>query len=112
MCQKQDDHARKIRKDWGCDKDAPNELDRIPCHCDGSPACSRCAGQGYTSLHRCPNAVIKKSTHEAIRYAALAKQGLWPAPGGALDQTQSFLDAYGIITSEISRIEEESHGST
>lgn len=42
-----------------------------------------------------------------IRYAALAKAGIWPAEGGALDQTQSFLDGYSVVVSEIANIEDE-----
>ena len=42
-----------------------------------------------------------------IRYAALAKTGIWPSAGGALDQTQSFLDGYAIVVGEIASIEEE-----
>jgi len=42
-----------------------------------------------------------------IRYASLAKAGIWPAEGGALDQTQAFLDGYSVIVSEIATIEDE-----
>ena len=34
-----------------------------------------------------PNAIITNKEREMIRYASLAKAGIWPAEGGALDQT-------------------------
>ena len=108
-CKLDSDHSRLLRKSWGCDEDSPNELDRIPCYCDGSPHCSRCEGRGVVSLRRCPNAIISKKEREMIRYTALAKGGIWPAEGGSLDQSQCFLDGYSVIVSEISRIEEENN---
>jgi hypothetical protein len=42
-----------------------------------------------------------------VRYSSLAKLGIWPAPGGALDQTQAFLDGYSVVMNEMSDIEDE-----
>lgn len=106
-CHLDTDHSRALRKAWGCDADSPNELDRVPCHCDGTPLCARCNGLGWTSLRRCPHTVCGVKERSMIRYAALAKTGVWPSAGGALDQTQSFLDGYAIVVGEIASIEEE-----
>lgn len=47
----------------------------------------------------------------AIRYSGMAREGMWPAAGGALDQSQSFLDAHAVVLAEIAEIERQSHGS-
>jgi hypothetical protein len=110
VCTLDTPHSKQVRKDWGCDSEVDHELDRIPCHCDGSPACFRCDGTGSIPLRRCPNKIVTRATLSAIRYIALAKSGIWPVQGGSGDQAQSFLDAYAIVTSEIQRIEEQQHG--
>ena len=107
VCQLDTDHARALRSGWGCDEDSPNEIDRIPCHCDGSPHCSRCDGLGRVSLRRCPNKVAGMLERSMVRYSSLATLGIWPAPGGALDQTQAFLDGYSVVMNEMSEIEDE-----
>lgn len=83
----------RLRKDWGCDEESPSEIDRIPC------------SGGYKSLRRCPRKVVPQEAMEAIRYISLARSGMWPASGGALDQAQSFLDAHSVVLAEIAEIE-------
>ena len=107
VCRMGSEHSEALRRAWGCDEDSPSELDRIPCHCDGSPHCVRCEGRGVVSMRRCPNAVITRREREMIRYSALAKSGLWPVEGGALDQSKSFLDGYAVVVTEIASIEED-----
>lgn len=106
-CKMDTEHARTLRKSWGCESESPNEIDRLPCYCDGSPHCSRCGGLGVVSLRRCPNSIVTNKEREMIRYSVLAKAGIWPVVGGSLDQAKSFLDSHAIIVSEIASIEEE-----
>ena len=98
----------RLRQEWGCDTETSSELDRIPC-CSGG--CSACEGRGYRALRRCPSQILPPNIQLTIRYSALAKEGMWPAAGGALDQSQSFLDAHAVILGEIAEIERQTHGS-
>lgn len=101
----------RLRKDWGCDQPTPHEIDRYPCPCSGlDSGCNRCSGSGMATLHTCPNRIVDRQTMAVIRYVGLAKEGTWPVAGGSLDQSQSFLDAFAVVTSEIARIE-NSNGS-
>ena len=95
-----------VRQSWGCTEDAPHAIDRRPCHCGNIAQCPQCHGTGFVELKRCPYKIIPANIQHTLRYAALAREGLWPEPGGAMDQSQSFLDAMSIINREIKDLEE------
>lgn len=95
-----------LRQAWGCDEDAPSAIDRRPCKCGQHKDCEECKGSGFIQLRRCPYTVIPSNVYQTLRYAALAREGFFPEPGGALDQSQSFLDALSVINHEIRDLEE------
>jgi hypothetical protein len=61
--------------------------------------CPECSGRGckncddgYWELRECPGKFIGQQFHKAKQFADLAKRGILPVAGGAMDQTQWFLD--------------------
>ena len=82
-----------LRESWGCDRETPHPIDRTP----------------HDTLHRCPYQVVPDGMWSVLRYSALARNGLWPVAGGALDQSQSFLDAHQIVTSELNTLEADAY---
>lgn len=105
ICSQGTEAAARFRKDWGCDKDTPHDLDRYPCTCGRRPSCTRCKGSGVIGLKQCPRKFIDPITTTVIRYVGFARDGHWPAAGGMLDQSQSFIDAHAVVLAEIQKIE-------
>lgn len=60
---------------------------------------------GQYKLNRCP---LKEITSEGLEYLEaykFYKNGVLPMPGGWLNQAQTFIQAIGIIETEIGKIE-------
>ena len=97
------------RKDWGCDRDADSPVFETTCpRCSGSDdACDRCGGGGDATYLRCPQSMIDAETRALMQSYKHFKEGHLPAPGGALDQSRSFLRCVQVIDSERGVIEEE-----
>lgn len=67
--------------------------------CDGR-GCVECGDSGRILVDGCPVRVAGARAFEIISFAELAAKGLAPRAGGALDQTQSFLDAARFVWGE------------
>lgn len=49
----------------------------------------------------CPLKSIDPRTTELMRFATYAREsGMWPVPGGALDQSPAFLEAEALIRAD------------
>lgn len=71
--------------------------------CDGDD-CERCGGRHLRRIDGCPKDTIPRHIHEAIAYAEIYRTtGDAPSDGPAMNQTQSFLDAYAVYTAEVDR---------
>jgi hypothetical protein len=101
--------AGKLRRAWGCEEEAPEDVWAIECvRCGGqNPTCERCGGTGRESGRRCPQFLLRgrHDIHEMLRlYAILSNHGLMPNPGGVLDQSPQFLAAVRIIDGELAEL--------
>jgi hypothetical protein len=64
------------------------------CEKKGCPSCDK---TGEIRLTECPIVYAGSETFEVLTFAELAKSGLPPVHGGALDQTLSFIQACRMI---------------
>jgi len=66
----------------------------------GGKGCLVCDDKGKIELVGCPLELVTGDIWQVIEYAELYKKGLPPVPGGALSQTQSFIEAAGFVFRE------------
>lgn len=64
--------------------------------CEGK-GCDSCKRTGKLTLTSCPHERLDPSVWRAINAAQFAEKGVLPCAGGTLDQTQSAMDAFGLI---------------
>lgn len=79
----------------------------IECPACGGRGCEFCADPANLRIEECPMHYVDAGTPMLVRLAELLDHGLPPEPGGALDQTWSFLEAAAFVRSERSRNEAE-----
>lgn len=75
----------------------------MACPCNGDAACRECGGTGTLAVTSCPRKQIEPSIWELLESVSFAENGLPPVGGGALDQTQAFLDGYQLVKSHDAR---------
>ncbi|GJM45019.1 MAG: hypothetical protein DHS20C21_18610 [Gemmatimonadota bacterium] len=57
--------------------------------------------------YECPNRLLDAEALEHFRLCCYAERGLWPVPGGAMDQPARFLKLFEVFSNEKAKIEEE-----
>lgn len=62
---------------------------------------------GEWTWQRCPVRLITKETVEYLKAYKFYKNGLLPITGGWMMQAQSFVEAIGIIETEVTRVEKQ-----
>lgn len=62
--------------------------------------CASCSGSGEFDVPEPPRWFATADAHRAIDAAQLARNGILPAGGGWLDQTQNFIDSVGAVWSD------------
>lgn len=80
--------------------------------CNGLPFrgrldCGMCKGAGDVKITRCPKMEVEPGMWEFVRLADWAKDGSFPAAGGTMDQSASFMDACRYLWARESEIEAE-----
>lgn len=109
---------RSLRKSWGCDTDAAQDLYTVTCaYCDGSmitpegERCVKCTDRGpmrgKRGLRRCPTSHIDYAISDALRSYPYLEGGRFPAPGGLMDQSPSFLHFASVLSSECAVVRKE-----
>lgn len=88
-----------IRRDRGCDEDAPRALESIPClNCNGQDqSCQECEGTGYVKIYRCPKTSLPEDVKYVASFYTQWMNGTLPVTGGILDQTVSYFHAMKIL---------------
>jgi len=67
--------------------------------------CERCRGTGEAILFRCPTSHNSAELSAAFFAYALVETGVWPASGGLLDQSASFVGFVREVNAERAEIE-------
>jgi hypothetical protein len=94
----------ELRKRWGCDEPAADPVTSIaPCFlCHGrQPDCPECHGENEIPIRTCPRRTIRSEHRTACLLVLELENGLLPAPGGLLDQAQTFVDAMPLLINEL-----------
>ena len=93
---------------------APLWLKSQPCDvCGGGEAkrtCQTCLGRGWLKLTSCPKRQIAPETWDWVRMFLLADKGVLPVGGGALDQCETFLEAWQAFAGLEAKCEASSDG--
>lgn len=66
------------------------------------PECQDCGGTNRVEIPGCPRHRVKPEHEAAIHAALQMERGILPAGGGWLDQSATFVDAFAVLTNEIS----------
>jgi hypothetical protein len=62
--------------------------------CNGTDEkCELCGGLGHHKITSCPQQQIGEDVRAFLKMYNMADKGIMPIDGGALNQTQSFVDA-------------------
>lgn len=82
--------------------DCPSALEPALVQCPncGGNGCSSCGDRGDFELTSCPNRYVGHDAADTLQYVGLCENGLPPVAGGALDQTQWFMDALSFVSNE------------
>jgi len=102
------------RRLFGCDEPSKAPQYTITCpRCDGSrissvdgEKCDHCSG-GLMRIHRCPTSYVDQDISVALRHYEHAEAGIFPEPGGLLDQAPSFLHFCSVVGGEVARVQKE-----
>jgi hypothetical protein len=78
----------------------------IECVNCGGLGCESCEG-GRIIIDRCPQEMVGSQMQSAINLVGFAERNLFPEAGGALDQSQYFLNLFSIMQTEIQKIQQE-----
>lgn len=97
-----------LRREWGCDADAPRDLFTITCTvCAGGDVdCATCGGRGQQPIRRCPASHGDRSLAHAFDAFLQLESGILPVPGGWLAQADSFCAFVRIVRAERGAIDE------
>jgi hypothetical protein len=92
-----------VRAERGCDEPTERVQFEIVCPaCRGKdPACQECGGHGSLQFHRCPHSFYGREHMDVIRSVSFLECGVMPSAGGWADQSATWVDAVGIVRSEI-----------
>lgn len=98
----------ELRREWGCDADAPRDLFSITCvECGGTDVdCEACGGRGQQPIRRCPASQTTRDIALAVDAYCRLDCGVLPAAGGWLAQTESFCTFVRVFGAERGAIEE------
>lgn len=76
------------------------------CHGSGDPECPVCSG-GREPVYRCPRSHATAELDDAFHALDWVEAGIFPVPGGLLDQSASFLAFAQIVAAERAAIDRE-----
>ena len=95
------------RVEFGCDAPAPRPVFRMTCpRCMGATeTCDRCGGVGSIDATRCPQSYMTPEINDALGAIPFTRQGVWPAAGGLLDQSASFVACVKLFEGEVATIQ-------
>lgn len=109
VCSKcQGPHGAIHRQEWGCDGPTPHEQTRIPCFScnDDTFGCPECEDRRWLPVYRCPKSIRDPFLEHVARIALWTRDGgPFPADGGSLDQSASFMDARDVALSAYAEVE-------
>lgn len=70
--------------------------------CRGQDAsCPDCEGYGKQQFHRCKHTFYSQEHLDVVRSVSMLECGVLPCAGGWTDQAATWVDAVGIVRSEI-----------
>jgi hypothetical protein len=72
----------------------------IQCPECGEKGCDKCDDRGFIPLTSCPNRMVSSELRQVIRLADFYEKGLPPVAGGALDQSNRFIEACEFLWGE------------
>jgi hypothetical protein len=75
-------------------------------NCRGA-GCETCNHVGTVKITQCPQTLITEDVRTFLKFYGLSENGIMPVDGGALDQTQSFIDAMHYLQCRENEIETE-----
>lgn len=92
-----------MRAERGCDEPTERVQFEIDCpSCRGEDAkCPDCEGYGKQQFHRCMHSMFGQQHLDIVRSVPFLECGVLPCAGGWTDQSATWVDAVGIVRSEI-----------
>jgi hypothetical protein len=79
------------------------EIDTIECPACGGRGCEEC--NGGQCVIECPMKYVDRETRMLIQVARHAKGGMWPVPGGLLEQSARFASLADFVNVDEQRIQ-------